>query len=501
MSPRGSAGNSRPDARLPQSRSRAAAHRHPSLRTRIVQASFNRLSLAQRFLLVSFPILLAGTLVICWWISGQIEESVVGKVGGVTALYVDSFVAPRVQTLTRAAELSATDRQALKQLLDQTVLGKKLLSLKVWRPDGMVLFSSVADEIGRKFPIDAGLAVALRGEIFSEITDRSESERAEHGSPKVRVIETYTPIHADGRGSVIAAAEFYQSTEDVDRQAAVVLRRSWGLVTLTSLAMYLLLFIVVHGGSRTIARHERELQHQVSELTRLSEQNAALARRVQRAGERTTELNETFLQRVSADIHDGPGQDIGFALMQLRNLGDACPPERAACAVAESLPAVRIAVESALKDLKAISAGLQMPDLEPLSLADVARRAVRDFHSKTGAPVDLAVGLPEIAASTHVKIAVYRLLQEALANSYRHAAGAAAAVRIAGDASEVRIEVSDGGPGFETTQALQKGRLGISGMRQRAELLGGAFELDSEPGRGTCVRVTLPHLAARHDAA
>src|SRR4051794_3089828 len=97
-----------------------------------------RLSLAQQFMLLSSPILLAGTLVIGWWIGEQVEDSVVHRIGGVTALYVDSFVAPHVQSLVRNNDLSETERQEVADLLTNTPLGKKIISLKIWAPDGRV---------------------------------------------------------------------------------------------------------------------------------------------------------------------------------------------------------------------------------------------------------------------------------------------------------------------------------------------------------------------------
>src|SRR3954452_86060 len=85
-----------------------------------------RLSLAQQFMLLSFPILLAATLLIGWWIGEQVEDSVVHRIGGVTALYVDSFVAPHAQTLVNADDLTDADRAELSKLLQNTELGKKV---------------------------------------------------------------------------------------------------------------------------------------------------------------------------------------------------------------------------------------------------------------------------------------------------------------------------------------------------------------------------------------
>jgi signal transduction histidine kinase len=455
---------------------------------------FDRLSLAQRFLLVSFPILLAGTLVLGSWIGEQVEDSVAHKIGSVTGLYVDSFIAPHVQTLAHADDLTDADRAELASLLRGTALGSKIVSLKIWGRDGRILFSSNPSEIGQKKAIDEGLAVALGGGIYSELSSRSAAEQAAHGAPLSRVIETYTPIHADRLGTVVGVAEFYQASDEVDREAAVVRRQSWLVIAQTMIAMYVLLFVIVYGGSRTIERHERELERRVEELTRLNQEKSTLTRKVRRAAERATALNENFLQRISSDIHDGPGQDIGFALMQLQSACDACSgsvdPKQ--CALVEYVPGARRAVESALKDLKSISAGLQLPDIGGLSIGEIACRAVRDFQTKTGGTVSLAVERADAPTSLRVKITVYRLLQEALANSFRHARGRSIDVRVEGDPRAVTLEVHDDGPGFDTAQAMAKGRLGLSGMRQRAEILGGSFDITSTPGDGTRVRVQLP---------
>jgi signal transduction histidine kinase len=149
-------------------------------------------------------------------------------------------------------------------------------------------------------------------------------------------------------------------------------------------------------------------------------------------------------------------------------------------------------VESALTDLCAISADLQLPDIEPLPLCEIAARVVRDYESKTGCTVTLENQLTSAQAPLRVKITLYRLLQEALANTFRHAKCRTPRVLLKSDEAFLTIEVTDDGPGFDTSTALKKGRLGLSGMRQRAEVLGGSFSVDSVPGTGTTVRMTLP---------
>jgi signal transduction histidine kinase len=457
-----------------------------------------RLSLAQQFMLLSFPILLAGTLVIGWWIGEQVEDSVVHRIGGVTALYVDSFVAPHVQSLTDKKDLTPADRAGLAELLAGTPLGKKIISLKIWDPDGTVLYSSDVGQVGKKFPIDEGLEDALRGSIYSEISERTEKEEAEHGGPRGRVIETYTPLHADRLGKVIAAAEFYQSPVEIDREAGVAQRRSWLTVAGTMLVMYLMLFMLVRRGSRTIDRQQHDLSEKVMQLTELNAQNTVLHQRVKRAAERATALNEHFLQRISADIHDGPGQDLGFALMRLKSVAEDkntenCPNQQW---LAENLAPVRAAVQAALTDLRSISGDLQLPDIEHLNVEQLAARVVRDYENKTTAKVGLESSIPGVGATERVKITVYRLLQESLANAFHHAKCENCRIVLGAHGETLLVEVIDDGPGFDLPAAMEKGRLGLAGMRERVEVLGGTFELVSGLGQGTTVRASLPLVSS-----
>lgn len=470
--------------------SRGVACRAAFARLWEMKTFFFRLSLSQQFMLLSFPILLAGTLFIGRWIGQQVEDSVVHRVGGVTALYVDSFIAPHAQALLRSDNIPETDRAALTALLKDTPLGQRIAGLKIWRPDGLVVYSSVPEQIGQRFEPEEGLRAALGGEIYSEVSERNDFSK--HGQPLPRAIETYTPIRADRLGKVIAVAEFYQLPEEVDRVAGAAQRQSWMTFAATMLTMYVALFAVVRRGSETIVRQQRDLSEKVSQLTTLNAQNSLLHQRVKRAAERATALNENFLQRLSADLHDGPGQDLGFALMQLKTVDTNCPGASTGRCAAGKLEPVRVAVQSALTDLRAISADLQLPDIRHLSVPELTARAVRDYETKTSSRVQLECTMPDVPASMRVKITLCRVLQESLANVYRHAQGRNARVTVKGDAETMVIEVKDDGPGFQPGNSRRHGRLGLAGMRERVEVAGGTFTIQSAAGQGTTVRATLP---------
>lgn len=458
--------------------------------------TFVRSSLSRQFLLISFPVLLAGMLVIGSLIGQQVEESVVHRMGGVTGLYVDSFIAPHAQTLLHSDDLRATDRAALDALLTKTPLGKRIVSFKIWRPDGRILYSADTALIGRTFPVGEGLTAALAGRVHSEVSELSADENVLESRKWPRLIETYTPIRATGLGKVLAVAEFYQRVDEMVYEASLARRQSWLVVAPTTAVMYLLLFILVRRGSETIDLQRRELNEKVTQLTALNIQNEQLHNRVRRAAASTTALNETFLRRISADLHDGPGQDLGFALMRFDSIADLCQ-ECTDCKegqgmIAAALRPINSAIESALADLRAISAGLQLPELDQWSINEIAARAIRDYESKTGAKVALIVAPVNTAASLPVKIALYRLLQESLANGFRHAEGAGQRVEIKIEDGRLLVEIGDEGPGFDQHAAVKEGHLGLVGMRERVEVLGGSFVLQSRLNLGTTICVNLP---------
>jgi signal transduction histidine kinase len=163
--------------------------------------------------------------------------------------------------------------------------------------------------------------------------------------------------------------------------------------------------------------------------------------------------------------------------------GDHASPESV-----EDLTGIQSSLQSAQKEVRAISTGLSLPQLAELSLLETVTRAARAHERRTGSRVRLDVAsLPEQAALP-VKITIYRVIQESLNNSYRHAGGANQQVRAFMDGEMLVLEVSDEGPGFvPQASASFHGHLGLAGMRERVESLGGTFSVESEPGKGTRV--------------
>ncbi|MEX2029653.1 MAG: sensor histidine kinase [Anaerolineales bacterium] len=461
-----------------------------------VRAWLENLSLSQRFMLAGLVILFAGMVGIGAWVEEQIETGVVHRTGATTALYVDSFVAPILQELGGSDELLPDHVERLRSLLQSTPLGQQIVAFKVWDTRGRLLYSTDPSAIGRTYPMHVGMLRARLGEVVSQVSPLEEEENAALKAAHDRLLETYSPVWLSGTSQVIAVAEFYQSTEELDQEIGILKRRSWLVVGLAILLAYLLLSVFVRRASNTITQQKADLGRKVTQLTELLSQNRELHERVRRAAASLALLNEGYLRRVASELHDGPTQDLGLSILKLDALAGRLEAQRNAQldrGMVDELTGVGAALQNALKEMRGIATGLGLPQLTKLDLAETVVRVVRAHERRTGTRVALELErLPEKLALP-LKITVYRLIQEALNNAYRHASGAGQRVRVGVEGDQLVVEIRDSGPGFHPDPADgQDGRLGISGMRERVESLGGTFDIKSDIDRGTQVVAHLP---------
>jgi signal transduction histidine kinase len=437
-------------------------------------------SLARQFLVGHFAIVLLGVLVTGVWIGNQIESSVLERTSSVTALYVDSVIGPRLQNLATAQWLTPDELTDLDHLVTGTSLGQGVVVFKIWSPEGRVLYSPDRSLIGERFPLTDEFQKALQGQVVADMSDLSEPENVHEREQWSHLIEVYAPVRRDRDGQLIAVNEFYLLPDQLEAQIDDARLRAWAIVGALGALLYALSQGIVQRGSAIIERQRKRLQLQVQELATMHE-------RMLHAANRTTALNEQSLRRISADLHDGPAQVLALAMLRLDTLHSTCG-DYADFAI------VHDAIRDALADVRAISSGLRLPELEAVSVADVLERVVSDHERHGGVTVSRQTAKLPRRAPLAVKIALVRTLQEALSNATRHAAGANVAVRAWGQGSRLFLEVADCGPGFELSRVpgADSGHLGLAGMRERTELLGGTFAVRSAPGAGATIRACWP---------
>jgi signal transduction histidine kinase len=210
------------------------------------------------------------------------------------------------------------------------------------------------------------------------------------------------------------------------------------------------------------------------------------------------EINELFLRRVSAELHDAPAQLIGFALLRLDTL---CPlacqhslnnrrgNEQQQVGATNDLETIRNALAEALNEIRNISAGLAPPELADLSLVQALEMAAIRHAGRTGTAVNCDIAHIPHPIDPSLKVCLYRFAQEGLNNAFRHADGHGQSLRARCEGGLLEVMVADDGPVSLVRQPSESGGLGLAGLRGRIESLGGVFEFQPRPRRGTRLTV------------
>jgi signal transduction histidine kinase len=204
---------------------------------------------------------------------------------------------------------------------------------------------------------------------------------------------------------------------------------------------------------------------------------------------------ERWGTRLGCDLHDGPLQEVvAFAedLRLARQQLVSRVEEHDRARVAGRFDDLEARLDSLDRSLRDISQGMRPTSALEQPLEETLRREVEAFD-RSGTITGGFVADGDVSTLTcSQKVALFRVVQEALANARKHSDASRVDVRLRGTVGYVAVVVADDGDGFEPERAQRKGRLGLSGVTERVRLLGGDIEIQSAVGRGTRLRATLP---------
>ena len=165
----------------------------------------------------------------------------------------------------------------------------------------------------------------------------------------------------------------------------------------------------------------------------------------------------------------------------------------ASAAMHDQIAELRQTAVGVMEDLHRLAVNLRPSSLDRYGLEATLDQLVNAFRKQSDAQIGLMVdGMEGERLPGEVETALYRVIQESLTNIVRHAQARQVSVIVRREVGRVQVIAEDDGAGFDVEEAFRRGRLGLLGMRERAEMLGGGLVIESRPGVGTTVVVEIP---------
>ncbi|HXJ40661.1 MAG TPA: sensor histidine kinase, partial [Bryobacteraceae bacterium] len=211
----------------------------------------------------------------------------------------------------------------------------------------------------------------------------------------------------------------------------------------------------------------------------------------QQLSARLVEAQETERRTISRELHDQVGQTLNALLVDAANLAKRIPAEDSISR--RYLDNIRTFADSSVNSLRDIALLLRPSMLDDLGLIPALEWQAREVSRRSGIKVKVAAEKVPDSLPDAVRTSVYRVVQETLQNVSRHSGARSATVTVRQTDESLMLMVEDDGCGFDPGRTRG---LGLLGMEERVKQLGGRLEIQSLPGKGTVLRVTLPIAAA-----
>ncbi len=418
-----------------------------------------------QFITLASLVLIALVLTTCWLASRAASNEAVSDARSRTQLFERAVVAPEMPRGLVTSQPEAV--AAFNTVVHKQVLGGWLVRVKMWDASSRIVYSDEPRLIGQRFTVEpdalALLRTGTRGSVVGRLSDLTEPEnRFERSFGKL--YETYA-LTRSPEGQPLLFEAYYRYS-DVSHRSDQIL----GQFLPISIGA-LLIFVAL-----TIPLVWR------------------LARRVHRAREererllrRAVEASDAERRRIAADLHDGVVQELAGASFALAAAAKRLPE---APAVSASLDRVAAGVRQSMRSLRSLLVEIYPPNLHTEGLAAALGDLLAPLPGSglsTSLNVPASLDLPRDAATL-----LFRVAQEAVRNTQRHAEATVLAVRVELREQSVVLVVEDDGRGFDRTAKAAEGHVGLRLIADLAAEAGGAFQVVSRPGSGTTVRLEVP---------
>lgn len=261
-----------------------------------------------------------------------------------------------------------------------------------------------------------------------------------------------------------------------DERTEIILIIITGTIILSVLAFFIVLFIAYYRRKSIKQKKERELIAQLYQQELLRSQ---------------LEIQEQTLKNISQEIHDNIGQALSLAKLTLNTMLPV-EDERLKQKIINS----KDLVSKSIADLRDLSRSLDTDYVKEMGLQRAIEYELEIMHKTETIATKLIVEGNRIRLEKQKELILFRIIQETLNNTIKHAEATELTINIYYRTSEMELQISDNGKGVDLTPLNEGNKnnfgLGIRNMHNRARLIGATFNMDSTLGKGTCVQIILP---------
>ena len=450
-------------------------------------------------LISQFMVLLTLTMLFISAVSNMAVKNVAAKSLLENSLEVEqamalSLVLPVVGQAPLSGEMDPGMDSMLRDVITRHLNQRYINKIKLWGVDGRLLFDSDLPNVAPMM-LDEGARAALAGETIVTISDADLHENLSDDIGGDLVYEVYMPVLAPD-GTLIAVLEAYCSTDLLATRLQSMLQKIDNVRFGVFVMGMLLLSALVFYAQRRIQRQEDQLLRSMRSTETLAARNRELLQQSEDIRRRSAEAHEHLLNHIGAELHDGPIQLLSIAALY-RGQADLEGADGPLHDKAQEL------FQKALQELRNISVGLILPELEGASLREAVGKAVDAV--KQDRDIEVALKLPRTDCHLplpHLVVA-YRVVYEALNNAWKHASSAVGKVtlEITDTSFEIQVfnPVTDDELSAETgtvgPSALSHDGVGMIGMQKRVQAIGGTLRVQHAQG-GLTVHVSAPIIDA-----
>ncbi|GAB4267183.1 MAG: HAMP domain-containing protein [Candidatus Promineifilaceae bacterium] len=233
----------------------------------------------------------------------------------------------------------------------------------------------------------------------------------------------------------------------------------------------------------------KAFNHMAADLERADKERVEREKLRLQLLEKVISAQEDERRRISRELHDETGQSLTSLMVRMQMMMQQCAVPQLTAQIED----LKNLVGDTLENVHNLARELRPSILDDMGLDAAVQRYVSDCSRRYNLAADVVtLGFENERLPAAVETALYRIVQEGLTNIARHSSAKSASIMLERRNGRVRAIIEDDGKGFDYETAVASGRLGLYGMKERAELLGGTFAIESNPNQGTSIFVEVP---------